>query len=102
MPNTTSKLTQFEWLMHKLEPKEALELRAAKDALMSRHLDEQAESPLFYFEERVAANLTVSDVLSVGFVWDSTPQGHGYWKAVYEKYKALESIQQRKDEDDGR
>lgn len=92
-------ITQFDWLMRHLEPMEALELRAAKDALMSRHLDEQKDCPLFAFNELVAANLTISEVLSAGFIWDRTPQGKDYWEAVHNKYRALESMKRNKEKD---
>ena len=92
-------MTQFDWLMRQLEPKECLELIAARDYLMSHHLDTQGSCPLFRFEEKVAANITIADMLSGGFMWDQTPQGFAYWKALCDKYTALEAIKQRKGND---
>jgi hypothetical protein len=84
-----TKLTPLEWLALHLEPHEALELRAACDSLLKSK--PPIYCPICWVHEEVALESTVSGLISNGFLWNESPQGSDYWKAVHAKYAALEA-----------
>lgn len=83
-------MSQLDWLMLRLEPHEALELKAACESFKKHGIEYLPHCPVCWLPEESSQSTLISKRLSEGFVWKETPQGHMYWRAVYDKYLALE------------
>ena len=83
------EMSQLEWLMHKLEPHEALELKAACDSFLAEGPEAMPYCPACWVKRNTAESALIHEILASGFIWKRSPQGHDYWAAVHDKYKSL-------------
>lgn len=79
-----AKPTRLEYLLTRLNHIEGMELRRLADSPFVQARGYELDRP--YDKESTA------DLLTLGFMWTSTPQGFHFWNQIHEKYQQKEMV----------